>query len=111
MNIARQDRQHQRIAEEILKRKKILKNTYNDLKKTDNKIYFEPVLDECTQYYNNIRNEKLKQYDAFKIISEHLDKLIQNPNIFNEKNEMLKNDQADILKQLIIIRKELQDIP
>ena len=69
MNIARQDRQHQRIAEEILKRKKILKNTYNDLKKTDNKIYFEPVLDECTQYYNNIRNEKPLTENHFSTIN------------------------------------------
>ena len=44
------------------------------------------------------------------MISEHLDTLIRNPDILNEKREMLKIDQTNILKQLVFVREELQDI-
>jgi len=111
MDTAIEDSFHLRIADEIKKREKILRNTYDDLKKTaiENKL-FKSILDDYEQYYNYIRDEKQKQYNVLKTISEHLDNLIRNTDVLNEKGEMLKTDQTTILKKLASIRQELQDI-
>lgn len=111
METAKQDIAKKYVLEEIKKREEILRKTYDNLKKTavENK-FFKSVLDDYDQYYNYIKEEKQKQYNALKTISDYLDGLIANTDILNEQGEMLKTDQENILKKLASVRQELQDI-
>ena len=44
------------------------------------------------------------------INKEYLDRIIMNTSTLNDKSEILKKDQENILKKLASIRKELQEI-
>ena len=111
METAKQDIAKKYVLEEIKKREEIIRKKYDNLKKTavENK-FFKSVLDDYDQYYNYIKEEKQKQYNALKTISDYLDGLIANTDILNEQGEMLKTDQENILKKLASVRQELQDI-
>ena len=112
MEIAKEDIKQKQINEEIKKKENLLKQTYANLKTgpEKNKI-LQSILDDYEEYYEYIRNEKKMQYNALKIIKEHLDNLLSSTDMLKENGEKLKKDQADILKKLISINNELQEIP
>ena len=111
MDIGSKDILQQHILEEIQNREKILLDTYKNLKTTaiENK-FFNSVLEDYDQYYKYIISDKKKQILAFQTISEYLDRIIMNTSTLNDKSEILKKDQENILKKLASIRKELQEI-
>ena len=100
-----------KIETEIENRERILRETYKNLQKTtlENK-FFQSVLDDYEKYYTYIREDKQKQYNAFKHISDYLDGLIMNTDTLNDQVESMKEDQKIILTNLAKIRGELDDI-
>ena len=110
MDIADKDLVQQKITNEIKNREKLLKQTYDKLKTSapDNDL-LKSVLNEYEQYYDSMREEKQKQQNALKIISEHLDNLGKD-DISKEDREMLKKDKLDISRKISSIKDELQEI-
>lgn len=111
MEVACTDIIQKRILDEIKNRENVLRETYNNLKKTsvENK-FFNSVLVDYERYYNYIITEKKQQLNALKNISEYLDKLIMNTTELNNKGKLLKNDQVKILKKLASVREELLEL-
>jgi hypothetical protein len=111
MEIASQDMKLQIILDELGNRTKIFKETYKNVRKlAQENEFFESVVEDYDRYYNYIKNEKQKQYNALKIISEYLEGLIMDTDIVKEQGLMLKMDQANILSKLANVRQELLDI-
>jgi hypothetical protein len=111
MDIACSDLIKKRILEEILNKEAALNESYMDVKKTaiENK-FFASVLDDYEQYYEYIKKDKIKQIVVLEEIAEHLDKLIMNTSVLNERASNLKNDQKMIIEKLTTVRHELNEL-
>jgi len=109
--IGKNDIKNKEIIEAIKKKSNELTDTYKNIKKlaSENGLY-NSVLEDYNRYYDNIIDERQKQYDAFKVISEHLDKLIMNTDGLNDKAYLMKEDQYNILQKLGDIREEMETI-
>jgi hypothetical protein len=111
MDTACNDLIQTKILNEINKRKKVLRNTYDNLKKTSiENHFFESVLADYEQYYKYIKTDKEKQLLALQTISNYLNKLISNTDVLNKETTILKKDQENILYKLASVRKELEEI-
>jgi len=110
-DIGKNDMKNKNIIEKIKEKSNELTNTYKNVKKlaSENALY-NSVLEDYNEYYDNIIDERQKQYDAFKVISEHLDKLIMNTDGLNNKAYLMKEDQYNILQKLGDIREEMKTI-
>ena len=110
-NIAKNDIKQKVIVEEIKNKSNELKNRYINVRKlaVENNL-FQSVLNDYEKYYYYIIDEKQKQYNAFKVISEYLDELIMNTDMLNSKALYMKEDQYHILKKLDDIRGEMEEI-
>lgn len=95
---------------EINKRKGILKDEYKILqeRKRENN-FLEQVYDDYKNYYSLIIEEKQKQYEALKNISNYLDSLIQESKVAKDTLEELKNDKYKILGKIEEVRSEIND--
>ena len=95
---------------EINKRKEILKDEYKILqeKKRENN-FLEQVYDDYKNYYSLIIQEKQKQYEALKNISNYLDSLIQETQLTKDTLEELRNDKYKILGKIEKVRSEIND--
>ena len=95
---------------EINKRKEILKDEYKILqeRKRENN-FLEKVYDDYKNYYSLIIEEKQKQYEALKNISNYLDSLIQESELTKNTLEELRNDKYKILGKIEQVRSEIND--
>jgi len=95
---------------EINKRKEILKDEYKILqeKKRENN-FLEQVYDDYKKYHSLIIEEKQKQYEALKNISNYLDSLIKESKVAKNTLEELKNDKYKILGKIEQVRSEIND--
>ena len=95
---------------EINKRKEILKDEYKILqeRKRENN-FLEQVYDDYKNYYSLIIEEKQKQYEALKNISNYLDSLIEESKLAKDTLEELKNDKYKILGKIEEVRSEIND--
>jgi len=111
MDIACNDLVKRRLMEEIKKKEAALSESYINVKKTaiENK-FFTSVLEDYDQYYEYIKTDKLKKIAMLEMIAEHLDKLIMNTSVLNDRASNLKNDQSQIIEKLASVRQELNDI-
>ena len=112
MDIACKDLIEKKISDEINKREKIIRQSYENIQtSTLEKNLVEPVLKDYKEFYSYLRNEKQKQYDALSIIKKHLEKLEKDTSILNMNGKQLKKDQDDILKKLSVFNNQLKEIP
>ncbi len=111
MDIACNDLIKRRIIEEIKNKKAALNKSYSEVKTiaVENK-FFTSVLNDYEQYYDYIKNDKLKKIEMLEMIAEHLDKLIMNTSILNKRADNLKNDQKHIIEKLTSVRQELNNL-
>lgn len=95
---------------EINKRKEILKDEYKILqeRKRENN-FLEQVYNDYKNYYSLIIQEKQKQYEALKNISNYLDSLIEESKVAKDTLEELKNDKYKILGKIEQVRSEIND--
>ncbi len=95
---------------EINKRKQILKDEYKNLqeRKREN-IFLEQVYYDYKKYYSLIIEEKQRQYEALKKISNYLDSLIQETKLAKDTLEKLKNDKYKILGKIENVRSEINE--
>jgi hypothetical protein len=99
------------VEQEIINKTNELRASYKDVKKvTLENNFFQSVLDDYEKYYNHIIKEKQQQYDALKLISNHLDKLLLESSFSEYEIKNLRMDQKDILGRLDSIKNELDEI-
>jgi hypothetical protein len=111
MDIACNDLVKRRIIEEINKKEAALMESYIEVKKTAaQNNFFASVLSDYENYYEYIKNDKLKKIAMLEMIAEHLDKLIMNTSVLNDRASNLKNDQSQIIEKLASVRHELEEI-
>jgi hypothetical protein len=111
MDVACNDLVRQRILEEIRNKENELKKNYSNLKKTAiENNHLSSILNDYTEHYKPIRDEKQKQIVILQKITEHLDKLIMNTIRSNDQAALLKNDQKNILEKLTLLKHELEEI-
>ena len=111
MQVACDDIIQHKIADELKNRERMLRETYRELKNTaqDNEI-FQSVLDDYTNYYTFIVDEKQRQMNAFQTILDHLEKLNSETILSEKQMNQLRIDQRVILENIGFIKKEIDDI-
>ena len=96
---------------EIKRRKKILLDTYQDVKETkEQNEFYQMILDDYSNYYKYIIDEKHNQISQLEIISKYLENLKITSIDLNEKNNNLKRDQIEILNQIKNLKYEINQI-
>jgi len=111
MNIGEEDNVYTRIKNEIIKKQVLLKEEKKDIetRSKENK-FLENVLQDYNRYNNYIKEQKKQQYFALLKISQHLDKLMEESYISKTKIEKLRFDKNKTLKEINIVRLELDQI-
>ena len=106
MNIAKEDKLKNNILEEIKKREKIIKKTYEKLKKqTVNVTDTNSILYDYQNYYNLRRIEIETQINALEVILKHLD------NLKTDNREKIKEDKKPVSNEIKKLYKKLDSIP
>jgi chromosome segregation ATPase len=96
---------------EIKRRKKILLDTFKEVKETsDQNEFYQMILNDYSDYYKYMKNEKYKQISQLEIISKYLENLKKSSISLNEKNNNLKKDQIEILNQIQNLKNEINDL-
>ena len=76
---------------------------------TNNK-YLEGVVKNYKKYYDNVSEEKQRQYDAMMLLKEYLDDLINEDKITNNQLRDAKRQQRNIVMEMEKITNELKKI-
>lgn len=109
--IACHDLIRSKINNEIQKKRKILLESYQELKNnTEKNELYDTILGDYNKYYEYIKNDKDKQINQLKYIYEYLENLKTLSISLDEKNNKIKEDQREILDKIFRIKDELQEI-
>jgi trans-2-enoyl-CoA reductase len=99
------------IQEEIKnKRNYILEKNKELEKKQKINEFLSIVKNDYQQYYDHIIEEKQKQYQAMSILNDYLGDLITTNKVLDEELIKAKQDQRQILREMDVIRKDLNEI-
>lgn len=107
MEIADKDIKYEKMKKFIEEQKKSILEKYKKLNAEKN----DPVLlSEYKKYLSQEKNNIKEQIKAFEIISDHLDNIAKMQISQGNVLEDIKNDQKRVLKEIINIKKEYNDI-
>ena len=96
---------------EIKRRKKILLDTYKEIKETsEQNEFYNIILGDYNNYYDYMKNEKHNQITQLELISKYLENLKNTSISLNDKNNNLKKDQIEILTQIQNLKNEINEI-
>lgn len=111
VTVADRDLKVNTIEEQIKKRQKLILEKARDIEQTkkENK-FLEHVYNDYKKYHTYILEEKKQQMEAFHILQNYLDNLINTDKISKHELENLKNDQSGILKELNTVKNELDSL-
>jgi hypothetical protein len=103
MSLAKRDKAINTMKTELEKKKLLLKNKYKELHNAaaDNEL-LKGVLEDYLNYYDTIKDEKKKQYEALTKTLQHIDSIEINDDrmLYN-----IKQDQKEITKQINLLKK------
>ena len=111
MDLALRDQKLHHVKCELRDRKKKLFNKLLVLQKNvkENK-FLEGIVDDYGRYYDYMVRQKTEQLEAFKIISEYLNKITLETELTDAALERAKDDQSNILREMNYIKEDLDEI-
>jgi len=108
MPLAKRDKSINTMIIELEKKRQNLKNKYKELHNAaaDNEL-LKDVLEDYLTYYDTLKNEKTRQYDALNKTLHHIDSIEINDEstLYN-----VKIDQKEILKEMKRINAEINNL-
>jgi hypothetical protein len=111
LSLAQRDLYLIQIQEAIkLKRNAILEKNKELEKKQKVNEFLDIVKKDYQQYYNHIIQEKQKQYQAMALLNDYLDDLVTTNKVVNTELIKAKHDQKQVLREMDIIRKDINEI-
>lgn len=113
MLIARDDKKHKKIENELALTNEKLKHQYEKIKnETKSNPMLKSVLDQYEKYNKNIINTKKSQHDALNKIYNYLEKLLEVTTLSNQNQavaiKLIKQDIKNTLKIINLLNKELE---
>lgn len=111
MDLAKRDMAIKIMMSELENRRQLLKDKYKDLHNAskENEL-LKDVLEDYLIYYNDNKDEQIKQYEALNKTLEHIDNIAID-SIKNE--EILRNikiDQKEIINEMKKIKNEIDKL-
>jgi hypothetical protein len=111
ITLAQRDLIIYQLEKQIIEKKKFLIRKTNELKKKEEANEFLlGIKNDYNNYYNYIVKEKEQQLEAMNILNTYLEDLIKTNNIVNNKLQIAKLDQKQILEEMEIIKQELDSL-
>ena len=108
MDLAKRDITIRDMQREVTYKKKELLSKFKELEKaTSENEFLEGVVDDYASYYDYVREQKSKEYEALRIISEYLDRLSMDVDVTDQLLRQTKEDQKDILGEMSKIKREM----
>ena len=106
MSLAKRDKAIQAMITEVENKRQFLLNKYKELHNdaAENEL-LKDVLEDYLIYYNDIKNEKGKQYNALMKTLEHVDTITASE---EHTRNNIKFDQREILNEMKKIKREMQ---
>lgn len=92
------------------KRNSILEKNKELEKKKQINEFLDLVKTDYQQYYNHILQEKQKQYQAMELLNDYLNDLVTTNKVVDTELVKAKQDQRQILNEMDIIRKDIDEI-
>ena len=111
LSIGERDLYIRKLEDEIKRKKLMLIEETKGIEngKKTNKL-LEPVHSNYKKYYDNIVDEKQKQYDAMMLLNQYLDELIKKEHISGKQIKNARKDQKDIIGEMEKITIDLKDL-
>ena len=108
VTVADRDLKVTTIEEQIKKRQKLILEKAHELEQTkkENK-FLEQVYNDYKKYHTYILEQKKQQMEAFHILQNYLDNLINTDKMTKHELENVKHDQHAILKELDTVKTDL----
>ena len=111
LSLAKRDIYLTNIYEEIRKRKKILFNKYQAVRKNEkNNEFLHMVKKDYESYYNYILEEKERQVQAMSLINKYIDNIIVDGKLTDEDIQKSRRDQNRILEEIDHIKRGIDKL-
>lgn len=111
MDIAFRDRFITDLELELKQKKKKLNTQFKQLKGVSNENRFiESVVKDYIDYFDYIKKIKENQQQSLNDLVEYLDNIMKNSGLTDEAIQNAKKQQKNLLQQLNIIKKDLNEI-
>ena len=68
------------------------------------------VVKEYTSYHNNIKNQKIQEYQELEILLNYINIISNNDNISDEVLRKTKDDQKGLLREMDNIKREIDKL-
>lgn len=111
MKLAVRDHKIFQMKAELENRKKMLCAKRRELKKStkENELLTE-VMRDYDQYNNHLISQKKKQIDFLQQLNQYIDTITHELNLTTNKLEESKHEQRDIIKEINLLKEELDDL-
>lgn len=111
MNLAVRDKTIIAIQREIMDRRQMLIDKYSELMETAQENEFlEGIVEDYGAYYAFIVKQKQDQIKSLDAIYRYLEGIMENMNLTERALKEAKNEQNEILAELLRIKGELDDV-
>jgi hypothetical protein len=111
MNLALRDQKIFQLKAEVENRKKMLCAKRHQLKAnvSENSL-LKNVLDDYEQYNKHIIEHKNKQIAMFQTLNQYIDNITTDLQLTDSKLRESKQEQREIIKEISILKKEIDDL-
>ena len=97
-DLANRDKMIQHLREEAANQEKKLMTRYKALQHTAADNFLEGVVEDYKSYYNRIKEQKEEQYEALRVLYDHIDKITEENKMANSKLCEMQHDQRRIIE-------------
>ena len=110
-DLANRDKMIQLLREEAANQEKKLMTRYKALQHTAAENNFlEGVVEDYKSYYSRIKEQKEEQYEALRVLYDHIDKITEENKMANSKLCEMQHDQRRIIREMRQVNEEMDNI-
>ena len=110
-DLANRDKMIQHLREEATNQEKKLMTRYKALQHTAAENNFlEGVVEDYKSYYSRIKEQKEEQYEALRVLYDHIDKVTNENKMANSKLCEMQHDQRRIISEMRQVNEEMDNI-
>ena len=110
-DLANRDKMIQLLREEAANQEKKLMTRYKALQHTAAENNFlEGVVEDYKSYYSRIKEQKEEQYEALRVLYDHIDKITEENKMANSMLCEIQHDQRRIIREMRQVNEEMDNI-
>ena len=108
--LSERDAKIQKLKNVIENRKKLLREIYTGIRNsTEENIYLKGVVNDYTNYFDNIKKQKESQLDGLNKLNYYIDTILQNKKSSDDLLRQAQEDKKEILREIKKIKREIDD--